>query len=352
MRNVDINLGKACNNRCRFCSNGDPPPEERRWAELATVEAEIRRRREEGAEAIGFLGGEATLYPHLERVVRLARDQGFRRVALCTNASRLADPDCLDRLLDAGVTRVAVSIHSHRAQVEDEITRRTGSFAEKVRALGNLVAAEQERRLPDGLSLNTVLHRKNVEHLDRFVSFMARLGVRSIRFNFIRPCREAEGSKSWVPRFSLVTRGVRRVIALNESALHLAINFGDIPLCKYPRRVIADPVLRQRYVGEWWDLTTDVSVTWRHLRKPMSPNAMHFNWQKRRLEFKDFAPACGNCVVRDRCEGVWKKYLDIYGVREFASGPAVVARGLAAGSPIAPRTADAGRRPTRAVQSR
>lgn len=345
MQNVDINLGKACDNRCRFCSNGDPMPEELRWADPATVEAEIRRRRLEGAESIGFLGGEPTLYPHLERIVRLAREQGFRRVALCTNGSRLADAEYLGRLLDAGVTRVAMSIHSHRASVEDHITRRPGSFARKIRALENLVAARRRERLGDGLSLNTVLHRKNVEHLDRFVRFMAGIGVESIRFNFIRPCRMAEGSKAWVPRFSLVTPNVLRVVTLNESGLHLALNFGDIPLCKYPRKVLCRPALLRRYVGECWDMRTDVSVTWRHQRKAMSARSTRFNWQRRRLEFKSLAPSCRTCAIRDRCEGVWQKYLDLYGARDLASGPALVAACLEAERPGAKRTPRASRRP-------
>jgi MoaA/NifB/PqqE/SkfB family radical SAM enzyme len=345
--NVDINLGKACNNRCRFCSNGDPMPEELRWAEMTTVEEEIRRRRIEGAESIGFLGGEVTLYPRLERVVRLARELGFRRVALCTNASRLADPELLGRLLDAGVTRVAVSIHSHRASVEDYITRRPGSFEQKVLALRNLVAAERRGRLPDGLSLNTVLHRKNVEHLDRFVRFMAGLGVGSIRFNFIRPCRGAEGSKAWVPRFSLVTPNIMRVVALNESGLHLALNFGDIPFCKYPREVLAQPALRRRYVGESWDMDTDVSVTWRHQRKAMPARSTRFNWQQRRLEFKSFAPTCRTCALREACEGVWQKYLDLYGARELASGPATIAACVEPGRQGTTRTSRAPHRPRR-----
>ena len=325
MRNVDVNLGKACNLRCRFCSNGDPLPEELRWADPAAVEAELRRRRREGAESVGFLGGEPTLYPHLERVVRLARALGFARVALCTNGTRLADADLLERLLEAGVTRVAVSVHSHLRSVEDHITRRPGSFERKVLALRNLVTAERHGRLPDGVSLNAVLHGRNVGNLDRFVRFMARLGVGGIRFNYIRPCRLAEGSKAWVPRFSRVTPSVLRVVRLNESLFHLALNFADIPYCRYPRAVLADPELRRRYVGEAWDLATEVSVTWRHRRKTMPARAARFNWQRRRLEFKSLVPTCRACALRDRCEGVWRKYLDLYGDRELAPGPALVA---------------------------
>jgi sulfatase maturation enzyme AslB (radical SAM superfamily) len=325
VRNVDINLGKACNNRCRFCSNGEPMREELRWGELEAIEAEIARRRVDGAESIGFLGGEPTLYPHLERVVNVARAQGYRRVSLCTNGSRLADPALLEHLLDAGVTRVAVSIHSHLEKVEDFITRRPGAFQQKIEALRNLVSARRAGRLPDGLSLNTVLHRKNVELLEEFTRFMGGIGVDSIRFNFIRPSHLAERSKAWIPRFNLVTPAVMQVVARNEAELHLSINFADIPLCKFPWAVLVEPGLRSRYVGEGWDMQTDVSMTWRHERKEMSARAARFSWQERRLEFKSFLPTCEPCVLKDRCEGIWTKYLELYGSREFLPGAALVA---------------------------
>lgn len=144
-----------------------------------------------------------------------------------------------------------------------------------------------------------------------------------------------------------VTPNVMRVVALNESLLHLALNFGDIPLCRYPRDVLSQPALRRRYVGECWDMRTDVSVTWRHQRKTMSARATRFNWQQRRLEFKSFAPTCRICALRDRCEGVWQKYLDLYGARELASGPNRIAACLEAKRQDTSRAAVAPRHPLR-----
>jgi len=324
LKNADINLGKACNNRCLFCANGEPTKEERRWARAEHVEREMDRHRQEGAESVGFLGGEPTLYPHLERIIAHARKVGFQRISICTNASRLADRERLERFLDAGLTRVAVSIHSHLEAVEDGITRRRGSFAEKVKALRNLVAMKARGRLPDGLSLNTVLHGKNVDSLDAFVRFMQRLGVGNIRFNFIRPSHLAEKSRAWIPPLDRVTEAIRRLLVLNESSLHMQLNFADIPLCKLPWEVLANRNLLHKYVGENWDLATEVT----HVRRQPSWDApagvMRFNWQQRRQEFKNHPAGCAGCVLRGSCEGVWQKYLDLYGSSEFGTGPALV----------------------------
>jgi cyclic pyranopterin phosphate synthase len=320
---VDINLGKACNNRCLFCSNGEPTPEEKRWGKLQDIQEEIARRRGDGAESIGFLGGEPALHPKIEEIVRHAREQGYKRVYLCTNASRMADQERLDRLLDAGVTRVAVSIHSHQARIEDGITGRKGSFDEKVQALRNLVAARRRGRLPDGLSLNTVLHAKLVEHLEDFAGFMKDLGIEDIRFNFIRPSHKAEKSKTWVPSFEQATPGVMRLIARNETDLGLSLNFADFPLCKLPFQVLTNRTLLERYVGENWDISTEVTQVRREAAWDAPEGFIRFNWKVRRREFKAYLPGCERCVLQVRCEGVWQKYLDIYGGKEFTAGPAV-----------------------------
>jgi MoaA/NifB/PqqE/SkfB family radical SAM enzyme len=244
-------------------------------------------------------------------------------VYLCTNASRLADQERLTRLLDAGVTRVAVSIHSHQARIEDGITGRKGSFDEKVQALKNLVAERRQGRLPDGLSLNTVLHGKLVDHLEDFARFMQGIGIEDIRFNFIRPSHKAERSKTWVPMFERTTSAVARLIALNETELGLSLNFADFPLCKLPYQVLASRALLQRYVGENWDMSTDVTQVRREADWDAPEGFIRFNWKARRKEFKTYLPGCERCVLLVQCEGVWQKYLDIHGSDEFAAGPAV-----------------------------
>lgn len=320
MKNVDINLGRACNNRCVFCSNGSVSARERGWMRIEQVEQEIDARREQGASSIGFLGGEPTLYPHLERCIRLARERGFKRIAICTNGSRLADSQRLDKLIEAGMTRVAFSIHSHVEKIEDGITRRTGSFKEKIEAIGNLVTAMRDGRLCDGFSLNSVLHKKNIRQLDSFVDFFRKLGVTDIRLNFIRPEHQAEGNRDWVPSFKETTPRVLDLIVRAESRPGLHLTFADFPLCRMPWEVLANPVLQKRYIGEMRDLVTDVT-----LYKPEgSGGTRRFNWKRQRIAYlKAKPPICEACPLDDVCEGVWKGYLDIYGPDEFADGPSL-----------------------------
>lgn len=133
-----------------------------------------------------------------------------------------------------------------------------------------------------------------------------------------------DASYTRVPRLDRVTEAIRRLLVVNESQLHMQLNFADIPLCKLPWEVLANPDLFDKYLGENWDLATEVTQVRRQPSWDAPAGVMRFNWQQRRLEFKSHPPGCSGCVLRGSCEGVWQKYLDIYGDSEFKSGPAVV----------------------------
>jgi cyclic pyranopterin phosphate synthase len=326
---LEINIGKLCNNACRFCANGAVPPEERPWVPLSVVLDELERGANDGFRSAGFLGGEITVYPGALDAIRRARELGFRRIAICTNGRRLANPRRVEQFLEAGVTRVALSIHDHRAEVEDELCGRPGAFAQKVRAIRNL--ARRQKSLADGFSLNCCIHGRNVDHLGEMVRFFRRLGVRDIRLNSLRPEHRAAADRDLVPPFSRVIERALALIAENESRLHLSLSFGDIPLCLWPMDFLSDSERAAQYLGELRDYDAYVTV----FRKSASGGEPdRFRWKDRRISaLKTYVPACRSCRARGVCEGIWIRYRDLYGNAEFrpiAPGAATPSRGMGA----------------------
>ncbi len=312
-RHLEINIGKLCNNACRFCSNGAVPPEERPWVPVEAVLSEMERGAREGFRSVGFLGGEITVYPEALELVRRARALGFSRIAICTNGRRLANPRLVDQYLRAGVTRVALSIHSHLAEIEDALCGRPGAFAQKVRAIRNL--ARRAKRLPDGFSLNCCIHGHNVDHLSEMLRFFCRLGVRDIRLNSLRPENQAAADRALVPPFSRVIERALTLIEENESRLHLSLTFGDIPLCLWPADFLADSARAGKYLGELRDYDAWVTV---YRKSGSGGEPDRFRWKDRRLEaLKRYVPACQKCNARGVCEGPWIRYCQLYGDAEF-----------------------------------
>jgi MoaA/NifB/PqqE/SkfB family radical SAM enzyme len=311
---IEINIGLTCNNACIFCPNGTVPKEGRAFVSRGKVLEEVRRAYDGGYRALGFLGGEVLVYPHAVEVVRAARDMGFTRISLCTNGRKLARPGALREVIDAGVTRVALSIHSHVAEIEDRLNARKGAYAQKLAAIDALVASAARGELPHGFSLNSCIHGLNCRRLREMAAFFHARGVRDIRFNFLRPQFQAVGNRELAPRFSDCIPEALALVLQNERQLRMTVTFGDIPLCLWPETFLSNRRLAGAYIGELRDLLTDVTF---FNDQDAAMEADRFTWKKRRADScKRYADDCARCVLKEHCEGVWNEYADMYGLGE------------------------------------
>lgn len=314
MLNLELNVGMACNNRCLFCMSAGVRPSERRWLPLEKAKAELRLFYERGCRSLGFLGGEPTAYPHLVEAVRFARELGYRRMALCTNGTRLADAAFVDRLVSAGVTRFGLSVHSHRPEVEAELTGLPGNLERKLAGLGHLLRWKALGRLPDNVSLNPVLNRRNMDDLESYLAFFGERGVDDVRFNFIWPQGRVERDRSVVPSYSEAMPQILRAMLRAELDPKVRLSFGGVPSCMLKRagRGLSPGLLErlaERYLSEDGDLPTQVSLR----------GEDRFDWKRRRTRtLKTRAPACRLCRYRRSCEGVWGTYAALYGLGELS----------------------------------
>ena len=343
-KNVEINIGKACNNRCVFCIDGLPKAEDRSYMPWPQMQAELDRWAAEGYRSVGFLGGEPTTYPWLTEAITHARSVGFTRVTIATNATKLRLRHFADKLLDAGLTRVTCSMHGHTPELEDKLTRVPGNFHKKLDALRYLAARRRADPsvLPDGLSVNIVLNGWNHHHLPAMLRFFyEKVGVDDLRANFIRPEGYAEGDADLTPRYAEVVPNLTKAIILAERHFKKVFTFGGFPMCVLPAPLRRDHDLLSRTMGEYRDLSTACSIrsdggdltapgrafvegSW--VQHPKSSTVhfdeaesrARFNWQDRkRHDLKGHPEACGGCELNHVCEGVWKGYLDIWGVGGF-----------------------------------
>lgn len=339
-KNVEINIGKACNNRCVFCIDGLPKREDRSYMPFPQMQAELEKWYAEGYRSVGFLGGEPTTYPKICESVAYARALGFTRVAIATNATRLRLPHFADRILDAGLTRVTVSMHGHTAALEDRLTRVPGNFEKKCDAIKYLVQRKKtDGVLPDGLSVNIVLNGWNYRYLPKMMRFFFEtLGVDDLRVNFIRPEGYADGDADLTPPYAKVVPMLIKGIILAETHFKRVFTFGGFPMCVLPDTLRRDARLLSRYMGEYRDLSTacsvrsdggdlqapkmrtraDADTSSQTVRFSAEESRARFNWQDRkRMDLKSSARACAQCELNHTCEGVWKGYLDIWGDDAF-----------------------------------
>src|SRR5437016_582704 len=159
-----------CPLHCPYCSN---PTHARKDRELTTDEWNrvIREAAVLGVLQIGFSGGEPLVRRDLADLVRAAREANLY-TNLITSGIGL-DDDRVRALRDAGLDSVQLSFQSDQAELADEIAgasahQRKLNAAAKIRAAG----------IP--LSLNFVIHRRNIDRLPQMIDLAETLGAERV----------------------------------------------------------------------------------------------------------------------------------------------------------------------------
>ena len=162
-------LTYRCPLQCPYCSN--PVDFARYDAELSTAEWErvLTEAASLGVVQAHFSGGEPLLRADLPQIVRCARDLG-----LYTNLSTggtLFQETIGAQLREAGLDSLQVSLQDADPKSADRIAGGTPSFEKKKRA------AQLAKELGFALTVNVVLHRRNLDRIEEIIVLAEELGA-------------------------------------------------------------------------------------------------------------------------------------------------------------------------------
>jgi radical SAM protein with 4Fe4S-binding SPASM domain len=171
---MDLALTYRCNNDCAHCYNA----RERNFPELDTDHWKLILDQlwSLGIPHIVFTGGEATLRNDLPELIAHAESNG-QITGLNTNARRLTDEKYVQKLVDAGLDHVQITVESCDEQIHDEMMRAKGAFKQTVRGLKNVLATRLY------VMTNTTMLQTNVHKIPDTLDFLAELGVPTIGLN-------------------------------------------------------------------------------------------------------------------------------------------------------------------------
>jgi radical SAM protein with 4Fe4S-binding SPASM domain len=171
---MDLAITYRCNNDCAHCYNA----RERNFPELHTENWKhiMDQLWALGVPHIVFTGGEATLRNDLPELIAHAESNG-QITGLNTNARRLADPKYVQKLVDAGLDHVQITVESCDEQIHDEMMRAKGAFRQTIQGLKNVL----DTRLY--VMTNTTMLRSNVHKIPGTLDFLAELGVPTVGLN-------------------------------------------------------------------------------------------------------------------------------------------------------------------------
>ena len=200
-------LTYRCPLHCSYCSN--PLDLAAYGEELTTAEWQrvLAEARELGVLQLHLSGGEPLLRRDLAEIVQSAGELGLY-TNLITSALGLT-PRRAEQLLAAGLDHVQISLQADEAALSDRLAG-TPSFERK------LAAARLVKELGWPLTLNVVLHRHNIDRMNRVLDLAEELGADRIELANTQyygwALRNREGllpSRAQLERAEVVVRAAR-----------------------------------------------------------------------------------------------------------------------------------------------
>jgi AdoMet-dependent heme synthase len=189
---------QACDLACLHCRASAQPDRSR--GELSTQEAKqmMRTVRGFGQPLFVLTGGDPLKRPDVVELVEYGVSIGLR-MAMTPSGTPLMTRETVQRLADAGLSRLAVSLDGSTAQIHDRFRGVDGSFdwtLEMIRAAREIGLTTQ---------INTTVARHNVEDFDNLIALMTELGISLWSVFFLVPTGRARaediaepGAFEWV----------------------------------------------------------------------------------------------------------------------------------------------------------
>ena len=174
-----LELTNLCNLQCVHCyaesspfRAGDDLLAAEDYHEVLSTAAQL------GCRQVQFIGGEPTLNRHLSDFIAHARSLDYEFVEVFSNLTRVSQP-LLDCFVEHDVS-VATSVYSHRPEIHDEITKKTGSHKQTMRGIDAVLAARLRLRA------GVIAMPLNEDHIEDTVAFLRGRGVPEVGTDHVR----------------------------------------------------------------------------------------------------------------------------------------------------------------------
>ena len=307
-RQVEIQLGHLCNNRCLFCVSGQRTAMgEARPMAAAPILERLDAAYAAGHRKLTLLGGEPTLQPAFLEVVQHAVDLGFEEIVVFTNGVRTARAELVDAVLATGGRFTwRISIQGATEEAHCRTTGKPRSFQRILRTLAHL--RERDQRV----TVNMCVVGSNVASVPRFPELVERWGVEQLHLDLMRPLDAGERSEAelrammppyseMAPAFEAMIEGFRALEARRGRPFD--VNIGNLPYCVAPRLI--------PWTHHDGEHTETIAID--------GDDRLSQPWNKYLVKRCDkLKPErCRRCLMHDRCSGVFETYARFHGTDEL-----------------------------------
>ena len=312
-RQIEVQLGHLCNNRCVFCVSGQLS-EQKRAPQLPVdpIADQIRAARASGATKVTFLGGEPTIQRSFLSLLELAVELDFDEIVIFTNGvmtPRESFRERVQRVLAGLGPRVKerviwrFSLQGGDAEHHDETTINPGAW-ERIQRSMEVLKGQGAR-----VTGNMCVVEQNYRSVDKLAGVASRFEFENLHLDMVRPRdsgdRTDEQLRAMMARYSDMAPYFRRLVGRcsDEIGADFDVNIGNMPYCIAP-----DISHKMHHDGQF---TVTVAAS------GQGTTQQGFNKYLDKRSDKVKPGSCADCVFDAKCGGIFEKYVEFYGLDEF-----------------------------------
>lgn len=313
LKHIEINIWKACNNKCRFCMSSKSELWDIKFVRFDILKEKIKWYADNWYKSIGFLWWDISIHPNIIEIISFCKQSWFININVISNWMKFDDLSLAENIVNAGLTRINFSIHSHLSEVEDYLIQVPGWLNRKLKAIDNLKLFYNNWLLRDDLSINIVLNSKNLSTIVETCLYFYKIkNIKDIRINFIWLNNDTK--ENWDDLRITYTDFIPYLKQLIYISLkyNIRITFDTVPACIfYKIDKINYKSLIKRFLWEDLDHITEID----HIN-----NNDNFNWKERKKDMlKMQFEQCDDCLYKKSCQWIRRNYWEIYWGEEFIS---------------------------------
>jgi AdoMet-dependent heme synthase len=183
---------RACAYACVHCradAMHTPDPNELNTEEALRL---IDRLADFGSPILIFTGGDPMMRKDLHELISYAAQKGLR-CSLTPTATALPTTARLEKVRDAGIRRIALSLDAPRPEIHDEFRQVKGSWQRTMDIL------RRAQSIGVSVQVNTTVAKHNVDILDEMVPFLQEVGAVQWSLFFLVPTGRAQAENMISP---------------------------------------------------------------------------------------------------------------------------------------------------------